>query len=209
MSFISKPGRPTASRAAAISETIVQAATTLFLAAGYDGVSMEAVAARAGVPKSTLYKRYADKKALLRAVLEVRRARWSQEASASNWKLTDDLRQRLAHYAKVVLTSAGSSEVRAFAALTVAAWSQPEDAPSRLELIGLTGVIELLEHDIREFGPKQGIHAENARRVAMILMAALAGWLEIRGAVTPSDDQDAAEFAESVATLLVRGSAAW
>lgn len=209
MTFTSRPGRPTASQSAAISEAIVQSAIELFLAAGFDGASMEAVAARAGVPKTTVYKRYPDKKALLRAVLETRRARWSEEASRSNWKLTDNLQDRLTHYAKIVLAWAGSPEVRAFSALAASAWSRPEDAPSRFELVGLSSMIDLLEHDIRKFGPKAGIRAKDPRQVATVLMAILGGWLEVRGAGPAVGDQEAAEFAERATNLLVHGSAAW
>ncbi len=204
-----KIGRPSVRQAAAISEAIVTAATELFLAEGFDGASMEAVAARVGVPKSTLYKRFSDKKALLRAVLEARRAAWSQAASQENWKLTGDLGEHLAHYAKTVLIWSASPDVRAFAALAASAWSRPEDAPNRFEMIGMSGMIDLIEHDIRTFGQGAGTPAKDPRRVAVTFMATLTGWLEIRGAVPPVSAQEASDFAEALADLMVRGAAAW
>lgn len=207
--FTRKPGRPTASQAAAISEAIVRAATELFLAEGFDGASMEAVAARAGVPKTTLYKRYGDKKALLRAVLETRRADWSAAASQENWKLTGNPRERLAHYARIVLTWSMSPDVRAFRALAASAWSRPEEAPSRLEIIGQGEMLDLLERDIRELSQSAGAPARNPRRVAVTFMATLAGWLEVRGAAPTVSEQEATDFAETVTDLLVRGAAAW
>ena len=55
------PGRPKdpAKRAA-----ILEAATTLFLRNGYDGSSMDAIAAEAGVSKLTVYSHFTDKETL-------------------------------------------------------------------------------------------------------------------------------------------------
>ena len=55
------PGRPKdpAKRAA-----ILAAATTLFLEHGFEGVSMDQIAARAGVSKLTVYSHFGDKQAL-------------------------------------------------------------------------------------------------------------------------------------------------
>ena len=61
------PGRP---RSAAADEAILDAALALFVEAGYESLSMEAVAARAGVAKTTLYRRYPDKAALVAAAAD-------------------------------------------------------------------------------------------------------------------------------------------
>lgn len=61
-----KRGRP---RDTAKDEAILQAAGDLFMEHGYEAVSLDAVAQRAGVSKATIYARYADKDALFAAVL--------------------------------------------------------------------------------------------------------------------------------------------
>jgi TetR/AcrR family transcriptional regulator, mexJK operon transcriptional repressor len=58
-------GRPSLSTAAQLGDTILSAATNLFLRDGYAAMSMEAVAKAAGVSKRTLYARFADKAVLL------------------------------------------------------------------------------------------------------------------------------------------------
>jgi AcrR family transcriptional regulator len=204
-----KPGRPKGSISPEISAEIIRAAGELFLAKGFDGVSMAQVAASVGVPKTTVYKRHPDKKALLRAVIEARREQWSRDAARGDSKLTQDVRERLTYYGGVVLRFACSSEVRAFRALAAAAWSRPEEAGDRLDLIGLTGMLDLLERDIREYGPQAGVTPRDARRVATVLMATLAGWLENRSAGAPPTDQEASDFARDAVDLLLRGSAAW
>lgn len=57
-----KPGRP---RDPAVEASVFQAARALLGEVGYDAVSMEAVAAAAGVGKQTLYRRWPNKAALL------------------------------------------------------------------------------------------------------------------------------------------------
>lgn len=59
-------GRP---RDTAKDEAILLAAGDLFMEHGYEAVSVDAVAQRAGVSKATIYARYADKDALFAAVL--------------------------------------------------------------------------------------------------------------------------------------------
>ncbi len=57
-----KPGRP---RDPAVEAIVFTAARSLLVEVGYDAVSMEAVAATAGVGKQTLYRRWPNKAALL------------------------------------------------------------------------------------------------------------------------------------------------
>jgi AcrR family transcriptional regulator len=57
-----RAGRP---RDPACDAAILRAALDVFVEAGYAGVSMEGVAARAGVGKATLYRRYANKAELV------------------------------------------------------------------------------------------------------------------------------------------------
>ena len=61
------PGRP---RSTAADEAILDAALELFAEVGYETLSMEGVAARAGVAKTTLYRRYPDKAALVAAATD-------------------------------------------------------------------------------------------------------------------------------------------
>lgn len=205
--FTPKRGRPTADQAAAIANAILVAATEIFLSEDYEGASMEAIAARAGVPKSTLYKRFPDKRTLLRAVLKERVATWAppkQDAA-----LGDDIEQRLKQHAVWMLTRATSAEVRAFLGLVASAWNDPSDASSRQEVIGYTDMVERLAREIGEYGPKRGIHAKDPKRVATALMAMLAGWAGMSGPGPELAPGEATSFAHSAVDLLLQGSAAW
>jgi len=62
-------GRPSAEHAGEVDRRILDAATTLFLRAGFDATSCDQVIAMAGAGKATLYARYANKDALFSAVV--------------------------------------------------------------------------------------------------------------------------------------------
>ncbi len=60
------PGRP---RDPAVDRSIIEAARRELTESGYEGLTMGAVAARAGVGRPTVYRRFADKSALMAAVV--------------------------------------------------------------------------------------------------------------------------------------------
>jgi len=62
-------GRPSKADAEQLGHRIVDAATDLFFTLGYGATTIEAVARRAGVSKRTFYHRFANKSALLSAVV--------------------------------------------------------------------------------------------------------------------------------------------
>jgi TetR/AcrR family transcriptional repressor of mexJK operon len=62
-------GRPSKADAALLADRIVDTATELFFTLGYGATTIEAVARRARISKRTLYHRFANKPALLTAVV--------------------------------------------------------------------------------------------------------------------------------------------
>lgn len=62
-----RPGRP---RSARVNHAILAAAVDLFVEAGLEGMSMEAVADRAGVGKSAIYRRWSSKDDLVAAAFD-------------------------------------------------------------------------------------------------------------------------------------------
>jgi AcrR family transcriptional regulator len=205
--FAPRRGRPTADQAEAISRAIIAAATEIFLAAGYEGAAMDAVAARAGVPKSTLYKRYPDKKALLRAVVRQRLSEWA--LSVREEDLGDDLETRLKHLAAAMVVRAISPELRAVYGLVASAWGGPGEAATRRDAIGYSAMLDRLAREIRDHGPKRGLRAQDPRRPAGALMAMLNGWLLWDAPAEGDLEAQAVRFAHTAVELLMKGSAAW
>ncbi len=64
---VRRPGRP---RSVEADEAILEAATTAFIELGWDSLTIEGVAARAGVGKTTIYRRYPTRLDLLLAAAE-------------------------------------------------------------------------------------------------------------------------------------------
>jgi AcrR family transcriptional regulator len=108
-------GRSARVRAAAIAATLAELAES-----GYSALSLESVARRAGVHKTTLYRRWGTREDL---VLEAMLARAGQHISVPN---TGSLRKDLFELARTAAVNAASPEVAAMARAVVA--QMPHDA---------------------------------------------------------------------------------
>lgn len=115
----SKPrrGRPANKAAEALTETILDVATELFLEQGYAATSLEVIAASARVGKHTLYRRFPDKAALFIATM----ARGLPDVEAVA-KAHDDLPplERLKALATTVLDATITSQVIRFVRVVIA-----------------------------------------------------------------------------------------
>ena len=80
-----RPGRPRSEQA---EQAIIEATLDLFGEQGFEGVCVEAVAARAGVGKATIYRRWANKEELLLAALGSMKSPFPEPEGAS---VRDDL----------------------------------------------------------------------------------------------------------------------
>lgn len=83
----SSPGRP---RSTEVNQAILQAALDLLAEIGYHRLSIEAIAARAGVGKTTIYRRYDSKEELLADALGQHRPELHIPDTNSLW---DDLEE--------------------------------------------------------------------------------------------------------------------
>jgi AcrR family transcriptional regulator len=100
-----RPGRPSPSSAALLTERILDVATARFLADGYGSTSIEAVAKAAQVSKRTFYHRFDGKPALFAAVVHRMVARWRMPFDAASGQ-SGTLEQQLEQIARFMLTAA-------------------------------------------------------------------------------------------------------
>jgi TetR/AcrR family transcriptional regulator, mexJK operon transcriptional repressor len=207
--FEPKRGRPTADQAAAISTTILTAANHLILNQGYEATTMEAIAKSAGVPKSTLYKRYPDKLTLLRAVVEERMSAWGSTSASRNVALANDIEGRLKQRLHTVLFWYATEEVRAFTRLALGVGEGAKIVAQVMNEVGNSAMINQLEQDILEFGGIDGKPAKNAKTTAEAFMALLAGWVATRPPDKSVTQEDAAAFADRAVELIIHGRASW
>ena len=105
-----RAGRPTdaAKRAA-----ILRAATESFFASGYDGTSIEQVAASANVSKVTVYNHFTDKKGLFAASVESECARMSEQFRVTP-DLSGTLKQRLTAIGEAMMAFLSRDEMVQF-----------------------------------------------------------------------------------------------
>jgi TetR/AcrR family transcriptional repressor of mexJK operon len=103
------PGRPPDLEKA---ERVLDAGWDLFLSHGFESVSIEAIAAAAGVSKVTVYKHYPDKTALFEAT--VLRATLGIEASQNLTEATGTLRERLERFGIGLMRFLGTRPAIAF-----------------------------------------------------------------------------------------------
>ena len=80
-----RPGRP---RSTSAHRAILDAAVALFVEEGFEGTSVEAVAARAGVAKTTIYRRWGSKEELL---IDAIAERFAEPARPDTGSVRDDL----------------------------------------------------------------------------------------------------------------------
>src|SRR5579859_3949183 len=80
-----RPGRPRSEQA---EQAIIEATLDLFAEEGFEGVCVEAVAARAGVGKATIYRRWPNKEELLLAAFSSLKSPFPQAQGVS---VRDDL----------------------------------------------------------------------------------------------------------------------
>jgi AcrR family transcriptional regulator len=98
------PGRPRSPQA---DEDILQAALELLAERGFDGLSVEGVAERAGVGKTTVYRRWPSKAELLRAAVDdlMGSVPWSSPADLGDTRA--ELVAIVRDYIKVMSSSMG------------------------------------------------------------------------------------------------------
>ena len=138
---------------------ILVAARDLFLADGYERTSVDAVSAKAGVSKRTVYDYFGDKRALLLAVVEQSGEalmRTVRAAIDEELLLERDLEASLTAFTTRIVSTVGSAEYAAVIRLVVAEAAHlpalgehwlahaPEDAVAeRLAELGRRGLLEV------------------------------------------------------------------
>lgn len=205
----SRIGRPTLGEAGAIEAAILAAATKLFLAKGYDGTSMEAVALAAGISKRTLYLRYGSKEALMKGVVEDRVASWAAAASVNDVNLPEDLKGRIIRHAETLMHALGNSEVRGFDRLTRSTAARFPEFARAFHDIGQRYEVAFLAAEIRNGTSGDAVPARNPERIALQLLSMLIGWRRTEELVREIDPAEAAGFARDAVEVLFSGRESW
>ncbi|ARS26126.1 TetR/AcrR family transcriptional regulator [Sphingomonas sp. KC8] len=207
---VSKRGRPTKEQVARINQAITTAAADLFLMEGYAATAMEAVAARAGISKVTLYNRFPAKADLFAAVVADRVDAWSAEASRHDAQLPSDPRGRLEYHALILLQSLAHPEIAAFGRLIAAEQRRFPELARIYRERALAFEVDLLVGEIETIARENGQPPRDARSVAFALMHSLWGWSSMHTMFDEScSAADQQEAVKRIVALFVEGRAAW
>lgn len=202
-------GRPSPERSSQITDSIVKAAGSIFFEEGYEGTSMEAVARAVGIPKTTLYKRFADKNELLRAVIDDKMTGWAASAEGQAPPQSSGLEQTLVDHVTTMLSWTTRPEVRSVHRLVS---NLPDAHVSGFvgkSFWGYQNMVKRLVRTIEDLGPGEGVVTNDPEGMADILMAMVGGWVVNRNSPERFAPEEARALAERFIAVALRGKDAW
>lgn len=193
-------GRPSLDEVESISRQILAVSRQMFEDLRFEDVSLEAIATAAAVKKNTIYKRFPDKRSLLRAVLREQLVQWSGEQSfvAVDGSLADNLKVWVVQ----LLQHAVTPGVRKWSRLADAAWPNNDELEERREILGYSRVIDQFECMIAS---SPGESKVRPRFAATALMSMLTDWTDTIGRRSDPHDTAIVEFSHAAVDLVVRG----
>ncbi len=186
-------------------EAILRAATRLFLARGYAGASLDAVAAAARVSKPTVYAHYGDKEGLFQAVVRARCDAYNRPADFEGYAAlpVDEALRRIGRNFLALLLSAES--LRLGRAIVAEAERRPRVARLFFEA-GPDRAVSRVSDFLRESTRRGVLDAPDADLAAAELLALLKGKIHYAatlGLRLPRPESDVERHgARSVATFL-------
>jgi len=192
--------RPTLAEAQAIREAILAAAWDEFLARGFTGARMDAIATAANVTRVSLYGRFPTKKALFREIAEQHFANWT--AARYQWEPTrGTLAQRLRAGARTFATALEAPEARTYRQLLHSAFHGFPEFPGLAYERGYLPLRDDLIKAILTSAEGDPIAPGAAAEMAEFLIAAIHGWFGIEESSGNLTHERAIAFADRVADL--------
>jgi AcrR family transcriptional regulator len=151
-------------------ERILDAAVETFLANGFDKSSMDAIAERAGVSKTTIYAHHADKFALFRAVMERSSRALTVQLDQSRAREGTDPQERLTEIVLDVLTATTSPDFLAFLRVMITESARHPDLMEAPESTGMVDVLGLLASTLEDEADQRGYELSDSRMFATVLL---------------------------------------
>jgi AcrR family transcriptional regulator len=187
-----RPGRP---RSVSAHRAILDATLDLFAAEGYERMSIEGVAARAGVGKTTVYRRWTSKEDLIIAAME---DLTSEVHTPDTGSVRDDLVELLSQMQQVLGSTRTGAVFPRMVAEVAAGSPLGLDYLNRVIAPRFANVESILARGVRsgELPPDLDLEAARDLLVGPVIVAKLTGRLSPRGA---------AKRAERIVDLLLRG----
>lgn len=151
-------------------ERVLDAAVQLFLANGFDQTSMDAIAAHAGVSKTTVYAHFADKFALFRAVVERSGRTLAVQLDETRLRAGQDPRARLTEIVLTVLEATTAPEFIAFLRVMITESARHPDLSSEAEAPEPVDLVGLIASTLEEEANLHGYEISYPRMFATLLL---------------------------------------
>lgn len=201
-------GRPSKAEGALIDRRVLDAAWDVFLETGYEAATMEQIAHRAGITKTTLYLRHDDKAALLRATVNDRMSKWSRENSRKGWIVGDTLEERLVSLARRILAMGNHPDILATSRLIHGTTGEAGRIARELDRFIREPMIAEVTGEIAEYGHIEGVPAKDPQAVAKFFLGMLASMID-QFAEDYNDPVRHEALARKVVAVLFNGRSAW
>lgn len=179
-------------------ERVLDVGWDLFLCRGFEAVSMEAIAAEAGVSKVTVYKHYSDKTALFEAA--VLRATLQIEAAQSLAAPDGTLRERLERFGTGLMRFLGTRPAIAFHSFLAGEMRRHPELARRFYALGPGRTIANLADIIADATARGEIAVDDPRLAAEMLVGAWQGLTNYRLALDIDDGNYEATLVQRVRT---------
>jgi TetR/AcrR family transcriptional repressor of mexJK operon len=192
--------------------SILDAATQVFLQEGYEGASVDSIAAEAGVSKRTVYNHFGDKRELFLATMERVRARSEIEAALdlSLFSADGDLRENVIAFGEGLLRRFQQPEFAAFRRVLIAELGRhPELKKANLDGPTPKQIQTWLAERITEANAQGRLEAPNPALVAGQYLALLFHECSVESnfGTDPISDERIHEIAVNTGDLLLRAYA--
>ncbi|QIG79348.1 TetR/AcrR family transcriptional regulator [Stakelama tenebrarum] len=171
----SRRGRPTREQARQRHAELLSTSFDLFLEKGYEGATMDDVAAALGMSKRTIYSYYDDKEALFRAVVSRAIADYTVDREALERLRSDDLRETLMRVGRLRISNMANRNAIGLQRILTAQAAQFPDLFRQAFEEGVGPTIAFLIALLRDHAGRGEIKVENPRLAATTFLSMTAG----------------------------------
>lgn len=151
-------------------DKVMDAAVQVFLANGFDQTTMHAVAAQAGVAKSTVYAHYADKFALFKAVVERSSRELAVRLDETRPREEQDPETRLTQLVLTVLEATTASRFLAFLRVMISEGARRPELVYAMDPAETVDVIGLIASTLTEEASRNDYELSDPRLFATLLL---------------------------------------
>ena len=173
-------------------EAVLDAAVELFLSGGFDRTSMDAVAAHAGVSKTTVYAHFGDKLELFRAVTERAGTSLDLDIDRAALTSTDDPEDRLTQIVFKVLQATSSPHFLAFLRVMTAESARHPELIEAMRSLGVPHVVDVVGATLREDAIRHGYALPDPEAYAGLFIRMAAAGVQMDALLAVGRQRDSA-----------------